>query len=253
MRRPSPEPARATSAEPLDLRYPGGKGLSGLAEWIISLQPPHVFYAEPFAGKAGVFRHKPPALRTWLIDSDPEIVAWWNKLAPPGAIVQCGDGIRFAELVAEWGGPDLLCYYDPPYLPEVRTKRRCYRHEMTRDDHLRLLAALVAHRSPAMVSGYWSPLYADQLAGWSLDTREVITRGGTLRTECLWRNPACLQAGSSQLSMEYSALGSSFRERERVHRRLSRWRAKLTKMPRHERRAMMLALIDAERITSHPE
>jgi DNA adenine methylase len=243
---------RQRTLEPLDLRYPGGKGLAGLAEWIVAHQPPHVFYAEPFAGKGGVFRHKPPALRSWLIDSDPEVIAWWNAQDAPGAIVTVGDGIRFAELAAEWGGPDLLCYYDPPYLPEVRTKRRCYRHELTREQHVRLLDAWSAHRCPAMVSGYWSELYADRLAGWRLVTREVITRGGVLRTECLWLNPACADPPSPGVSMQYSALGGNFRERERINRKLSRWSAKFRAMDSRERRAMLLALLDADRSGCRP-
>ena len=39
--------------DPLDFRYPGGKALAGLAEWICS---------------------KVPALRSWLIDADASIV-----------------------------------------------------------------------------------------------------------------------------------------------------------------------------------
>lgn len=237
------------TADPLDMRYPGGKGVAGFAEWIVSHFPPHVWYAEPFAGKAGVFRHKAPALRSWLIDADPAVVAWWAAQAAPGAICAAGDGIRWLELAGEWGPPELLVYCDPPYLPETRTKRRCYRREMTPDDHRRLLDALRALRCPAIVSGYWSPLYADALAGWRMTTREVITRGGTLRTECLWISPAA-PAASPGVAMQYSALAGNFRERERINRKLSRWAARFRSMTPHERRAVLLALLDADR-SSH--
>lgn len=244
---------RQRTLEPLDLRYPGGKGLAGLAEWIVAHQPPHVFYAEPFAGKGGVFRRKPPALRSYLIDADPDVVAWWAAQRAPGAIVTLGDGIRWLELAAEWAGPDLLIYIDPPYLPEVRTKRRCYRCELTYEDHVRLLHAVHALRCPAMVSGYWSMLYADMLGQWGEVRRDVITRGGVMRTESLWLNPACsLQDRSPGVAMQYSELGHTFRERERVNRKLSRWSAKFRAMSSHERRAMMLALLDAERSGCHP-
>lgn len=122
-----------TMLEAKDLAYPGGKSQPGVADWICEQLPPHVFYAEPFAGKGGVFRAKPPALRTWLIDRNEEIVDWWWRLTAPGTIVSGGCGIRWCELAAEWGPEDLLIYCDPPYLPETRSGRRVYKHELTTD------------------------------------------------------------------------------------------------------------------------
>lgn len=151
----------------LEARYPGGKGQPGVADWICEQLPPHVYYAEPFAGKGGVFRAKPPALRSWLIDRDEEIVDWWSRLSVPGSIVTRGCGIRWCELAADWGPADLLLYVDPPYLPETRSKRKLYRYELTSRDHQRLLKALVRCRCAVAISGYASPLYDDALAGWS--------------------------------------------------------------------------------------
>lgn len=242
--------AAGLPAKPLDLRYPGGKGLAGLAEWIVSLAPPHVFYAEPFAGKGGVFRHKAPALRTYLVDHDPDVIAWWERQSLPGVIAHTGDGIRWLELAAEWAPPDLLIYVDPPYLLTTRVKKRIYKRELTAQDHLRILRAVKRLRCPVTLSGYWSNLYFEELAvGFDCQKREVITRGGTLREECLWRNFACLrlQEESPALAMQYSALGADFRERERVGRKLKRWTAKFERMDSRERRAMLLALLDAER------
>lgn len=233
--------------DPCDMRYPGGKGLTGLAEWIVAQQPPHVFYAEPFAGKAGVFRHKPPALRTWLIDADPDVIAWWQRQRSPGCTAVVGDGIRWLEIATEWAPHDLLVYLDPPYLPEVRTRRRCYRYELTRDQHEQILRAAVRLPCPVMISGYHSELYEQQLAGWRREEREVITRGGVLRTECLWLNPLCTPASSPGVAMQYSDLGTDYRERERVAKRLKRWSAKFRGMDSHERRAVLLTLLAAER------
>jgi hypothetical protein len=224
-----------------DNRYPGSKALSGLAEWIIEQLPPHVYYVEPFAGKGGVFRSKPPALRTWLIDQDPEIVAWWDRLGAPGAIAAHGDGIRWCELAAEWGPVDLLLYCDPPYLPETRVKLRLYRHEMSLVDHTRLLQALLRCRCAVAISGYASRLYDDMLAGWRRESRWVITRGGVLREEILWLNRLPASPG---VAMEYSALGGNWRERERVNRKAERWAAKLQALPPNEQRAVMLRLLD---------
>jgi len=225
-----------------DNRYPGSKSLSGLAEWIVDQLPPHVYYAEPFAGKGGVFRCKPPALRTWLIDRDSAIVDWWNRLNPPGTLVSHGDGIRFCELAAEYGPDDLLLYCDPPYLPETRVKKKIYRHEMSLVDHVRLLQALKQCRCAVAISGYASNLYDDALCDWRRETRWVITRGGTLREECLWLNRLPSSPG---VAMEYSALAGNFRERERINRKAERWAAKIRAMPPAERQAVMLRLIDA--------
>ena len=144
-------------------RYPGGKGLAGLHQWIIARLPSHVFYCEPFAGKAGIFRHKIPSLRSWLIDRDEEIITWLQRQIRPGidaaelvtddesaagivirgevpralaiaprqsrraVLATTGDGIRFVELAAEWAVPDLLIYADPPYLMSTRVRAGLYR------------------------------------------------------------------------------------------------------------------------------
>lgn len=230
------------STAPIDVRYPGGKGQPGVADWIVEQLPPHVYYAEPFCGKGGVFRVKPPALRTWLIDRDAAIVDWWGRLAVPGTIVSRGCGMRWCELAAEWGPEDLLLYVDPPYLPETRSKRKMYRYEMSRRQHQRLLKALVRCRCAVAISGYASDLYDAALAGWRRSTRWVMTRGGRPAEEVLWVNrlPA-----SSGVAMGYSALGHNFRERQRVDRKASRWASRILAMPPAERRAVMLRLLDA--------
>lgn len=248
--------------DPLDLRYPGSKGLAGLYQWICARLPAHVFYAEPFAGKGAIFRHKPPALRTWLIDRDPDVVTWWHRQSRPGFLenprnivdadesgrshvrILQGCGIRWLELAAEWAPPDLLIYVDPPYLPETRVRKNLYRHELTAADHVRLLRAVLKLRCPVLVSGYMSDLYARALDGWTLETREVITRGGTMRTECLWSNAA---RASSSIAMDYQLLGADFRERQRVSRKVKRWTADFRRLPARERAALLLALLDAER------
>jgi hypothetical protein len=228
------------TADAEDVRYPGSKNQAGVADWIVGMMPTHVYYAEPFAGKGAVYRAKPPALRTWLIDQDPDVIDWWS--ATRGPIVSRGDGIRWCELAAEWAPPDLLIYCDPPYLLSTRSKRRIYRHELTDDDHRRLLTALRGCRCPVLISGYRSDLYDDQLHGWRRAERDVMTRGGVLRRECVWQNDR--SRAQPAVTMEYSQLGIDYRERQRVARKIARWKRMLRKMPAAERRAMLLALID---------
>ena len=144
-----------------------------------------------------------------------------------------------------WQGSDALLYFDPPYLPSTRTKRRIYKHEMTADDHRRLLDAAAALSCLVMISGYPSRMYDDSLAGWHRFTRPTMTRGGVLRDETVWCNFDPARA-STKLAREYSALGGNFRERERVARKVRRWRGKFESLPADERRAILGELIDCE-------
>lgn len=54
------------------LKYPGSKWR--MAEWIISLMPPHKSYLEPFFGSGAVFFKKPPSRIETINDLDGEIV-----------------------------------------------------------------------------------------------------------------------------------------------------------------------------------
>lgn len=54
------------------IKYPGAKW--SIAEWIISLMPPHKSYLEPFFGSGAVFFRKPPSRIETINDADGEIV-----------------------------------------------------------------------------------------------------------------------------------------------------------------------------------
>lgn len=85
-------------------------------------------------------------------------------------------------------GKQTVHYVDPPYLPETRDKGRDYRHEMTRDDHKELLAALRGLHGSVVLSGYASPMYDEALHDWR--RIEIKTRADRAadRTEVLWCN-----------------------------------------------------------------
>lgn len=55
------------------LKYPGSKWR--LAEWIVSLMPPHKSYLEPFFGSGAVFFKKPPSRIETINDLDDEELA----------------------------------------------------------------------------------------------------------------------------------------------------------------------------------
>lgn len=54
------------------IKYPGAKW--GIAQWIVSVMPPHKSYLEPFFGSGAVFFNKPPSRIETINDLDGEIV-----------------------------------------------------------------------------------------------------------------------------------------------------------------------------------
>jgi DNA adenine methylase len=123
---------------------------------------------------------------TWLT-AFPAIAARLHRVE-----LVCGDGL---ELIRQHDRPGTLFYLDPPYLPATRTARRVYRHEMTTDDHERLLDALVRLRHAAVVlSGYYNNLYDSALAGWRRVEWNLPNHAGQGKTkgrriECVWIGP----------------------------------------------------------------
>lgn len=108
------------------------------------------------------------------------------------------------QVMQSHDGPATLHFVDPPYLHEtrIRAKRRpdnggVYRHELTNEQHVELLAALQELRGMVVLSGYPSALYDDLLGDWKRVEREAMADGALPRTEVLWINPAARDALSS--------------------------------------------------------
>lgn len=130
-----------------------------------------------------------------------DVNAWQTfKRLLPGIAARV-QGVQFVcanalELIERYDSPATLFYCDPPYLPETRTARKAYSHEMSRPDHERLLAVLSQVGGMAIVSGYPSGLYNAALAGWERAETELPNNAGqtrvkSRRVEVLWLNPAC--------------------------------------------------------------
>jgi DNA adenine methylase len=91
--------------------------------------------------------------------------------------------------------PKTLFYCDPPYLHETRATTGEYAHEMTREQHEQLLAALAGIKGKFMLSGYDSELYrqAETANGWrrhEFDLPNNAAGGDTKRRmkEIVWTN-----------------------------------------------------------------
>ena len=97
------------------------------------------------------------------------------------------------ELIPRYDGEDSFFYLDPPYMPETRhgNKAATYAHEMSVDDHVALLDALLQIKGKAMLSGYAAALYDEKLKAWrreELKTKAHMANSGEERTEVIWFN-----------------------------------------------------------------
>ena len=115
-----------------------------------------------------------------------------------GVLIENGPAI---DIMRQHDGAQTLHFVDPPYLHGTRVlqagKAGYYRHEMSDDDHRELLDVLLDLEGFVVLSGYPSDLYDQVLAGWErhvTGSRISAGRGGAVRTECVWLNPACSAA-----------------------------------------------------------
>lgn len=100
------------------------------------------------------------------------------------------------KVIKQQDGRRTLFYLDPPYLHETRSSTGEYgAHEMTRDDHGRLLKTLRSIRGRFLLSGYRSQLYDGfaKLYGWhrhecTIDNKASSSKKKQQKTECVWTN-----------------------------------------------------------------
>lgn len=93
------------------------------------------------------------------------------------------------DLIRRFRSTNVLIYADPPYVLDTRFQgRKQYKHEMTEEDHMELLATLKEHSGPVLISGYDSPLYTEELRDWCRETKKTRTQTGAEREEVLWMN-----------------------------------------------------------------
>ena len=100
------------------------------------------------------------------------------------------------QVLKDHDGVETLHYVDPPYVFDTRydgaKTGRIYRHEMSNEDHVKLLNVLLELEGKIILSGYDCELYQDYLSSWKCTkTKARISsgRGTDTRTECLWISP----------------------------------------------------------------
>ena len=112
-----------------------------------------------------------------------------------GVVIEHRDAL---ECMAQHDSVETLFYVDPPYPHSTRTARRGnYTHEMSEDDHKKLLEFIRGLKGYVILSGYQHPLY-DAL-GWGCEKKKAFADGALERTECLWFNDAAWKQGQGKL------------------------------------------------------
>lgn len=216
------------------MQYPGGKGASGVYQRLINQIPIHRVYIESHLGGGALMRYKRLAQINIGLDIDPAVLKRWSGMV--GLEVICADAVRYLKNYPFKG--DEFIYADPPYLPSTRRSHRAiYPNEYTQEQHVELLQCLIQLPCSIMISGYSSELYAEHLKDWRYLSFVTRTRSGANATESLWMNyppPEKLH--------DYRFIGDSFRERERIRRRIQRWKERIATLPPQERHALLEAL-----------
>jgi DNA adenine methylase len=207
------------------MRYPGGKGKC--FQRIINLLPPHSTYIETHLGGGAVLRNKAPATQNIGIDRDPRVVRFWKQNFPAMATFIEADATDVLASSSFRG--DELIYCDPPYLPKTRRRKQVYRFDYTESDHIRLLNILRTLPCFVVISGYGSDLYDGLLKGWNSRQFDAKTHLG-VRTEWVWFN-----FSPPKRLHDTGYLGSNFRERQTVKRRLSRLQDRISRLSTAEK------------------
>lgn len=88
-------------------------------------------------------------------------------------------------LIDRFNYKNVLIYADPPYVLSTRSGKN-YNYEMTDEDHVKLLKALIKHKGPVVLSGYDNPIYGDYLKHWNKFTFDALAEKGKKRTEVIW-------------------------------------------------------------------
>lgn len=119
----------------------------------------------------------------------------WYRL--PSWIIGIADRLKrvqvdcstFDEVIPRFKYKKVFMYCDPPYVLGTRSGKQ-YKHEMSDQDHVKLLELLLQHPGTVILSGYDNDLYNQTLKGWHKESNIGYAEyyGGRERTEVIWMN-----------------------------------------------------------------
>ena len=91
------------------------------------------------------------------------------------------------ELISDLYGKDTFIYIDPPYLQDTR-KKYLYNHEMTDEQHIKLLQIVKESSCKIMISAYENELYNECLKGWRKEYKSTTSECSRKRIEVIYMN-----------------------------------------------------------------
>lgn len=170
---------------------PGGSEVESAARFFVRCRQSRAGRMAEFAtlSRNRVRRGMNEQVSAWMtaVDGLPEVAARMKRV-----VILNDDAL---SVIGSQDGPNTLFYLDPPYLHETRASTDVYVHEMSDDDHRKLLEVVNEVKGYVMLSGYPSELYEAMLLAprWhrvECDLPNNAAGGSTKRreTECLWTN-----------------------------------------------------------------
>ena len=226
--------------------YNGGKAGNGTYQKIINHIPKCDVFVDAMVGNGGIFLNLNLPQITVINDIDTSVIDKYNKVLidkhnyeghNKNIIVE---NIDYRSLIDKYDDvrSKVCFYFDPPYLMETRkSNKKLYTFDWELKHHENFLLRAVTVKSNVIISHYPCDLYDKYLNGWYMHDFQSMTRNG-LRTERIYMNypkPYILQ--------DYRYLGSDYRDRQRIKRKINRFISKLDGLPTEERTGILSAVI----------
>ena len=132
--------------------------------------------------------------RRGIGDTSPNPAKAWAKL--PEAIQFAAERLKNAQieqvdalkLIKDMHGENTFIYIDPPYMKDTRKKKNQYNHEMTDEQHVKLLQIVKESDCKIMISAYENELYNECLKGWKKEYKSTTSECSRKRTEVIYMN-----------------------------------------------------------------
>lgn len=132
--------------------------------------------------------------RRGIGDTSPNPAKAWAKL--PEAIQFAAERLKNAQieqvdalkLIKDMHGENTFIYIDPPYMKDTRKKKNQYNHEMTDEQHMKLLKIAKESSCNIMISAYENEIYNNTLVDWRKEHKSTTAECSRRRIETLYMN-----------------------------------------------------------------
>ena len=132
--------------------------------------------------------------RRGIGDTSPNPAKAWGKL--PATMRFAAERLKNAQiehvdalkLIKDMHRENTFIYIDPPYMQDTRVKKKQYAHEMTDEQHMKLLQIVKESDCKIMISAYENELYNTELMGWRKEHKSTTAECSRRRVETLYMN-----------------------------------------------------------------